>query len=113
MGEPVVHWQIVSKDPAQLRDFYTAVFDWQTAQDEAAAYTHVHSKSEEGIPGGIGQSDDYSGVTFYVRVGSIDEYLGRIESLGGTVDLPATRAGDATIAIFADPQGNSIGLIEE
>ncbi len=29
MGNPVVHWELMSKDPAKVSDFYAKVFDWK------------------------------------------------------------------------------------
>lgn len=31
MGEPVVHWQIMSKEPDELTGFYTTLFAWKSA----------------------------------------------------------------------------------
>lgn len=52
-------------------------------------------------------------MTFYVRVDDLDAYLSKVTDLGGEVQMPATQAGDVRLAVFADPQGNSVGLIEE
>jgi predicted enzyme related to lactoylglutathione lyase len=51
-------------------------------------------------------------VTFYVRVDDLDDYLARATELGGEVQMPPTEAGDVRLAVFADPRGNSVGLIE-
>ena len=29
MGKPVVHWELWSKNPEQVSDFYARVFDWK------------------------------------------------------------------------------------
>ena len=29
MGRPVVHWELMSKDPAKVSDFYAKIFDWK------------------------------------------------------------------------------------
>ncbi len=29
MGKPVVHWELLSKNPAKVADFYEKVFDWK------------------------------------------------------------------------------------
>jgi predicted enzyme related to lactoylglutathione lyase len=29
MGRPVVHWELWSKDPQGVADFYARVFDWK------------------------------------------------------------------------------------
>ena len=66
------------------------------------------------MSGGIGlsQAPGDTGVKIYVRVDDPDAYLARAKELGGTplvppMDLP----GDyGRIAIFADPDGNPVGL---
>jgi predicted enzyme related to lactoylglutathione lyase len=42
----------------------------------------------------------------------LDDYLARATELGGEVQRPPTEAGDVRLAVFADPRGNSVGLIE-
>jgi predicted enzyme related to lactoylglutathione lyase len=32
MGNPVVHWELMSKDPAKVSDFYAKIFYWKTAK---------------------------------------------------------------------------------
>jgi predicted enzyme related to lactoylglutathione lyase len=112
MGEPVVHWQILTEDPEQLAEFYTSLFDWSSAKDPEGGSTYVHTNTDEGILGGISQHEGYGGVTFYVRVDDLDDYLARATELGGEVQMPPTEAGDVRLAVFADPRGNSVGLIE-
>ena len=29
MGNPVVHWELMSKDPAKVSEFYAKTFDWK------------------------------------------------------------------------------------
>ena len=29
MGKPVVHWELMSKDPAKVSAFYEKIFDWK------------------------------------------------------------------------------------
>jgi len=29
MGNPVVHWELMSKDPAKMSDFYAKIFGWK------------------------------------------------------------------------------------
>ena len=28
MGKPVVHWELMSNEPAKLAEFYEKIFDW-------------------------------------------------------------------------------------
>jgi len=50
-------------------------------------------------------------VTFYVETNDIKASLAKAESLGGkVVQEPMDIPDGPTIALFADPQGNVIGL---
>jgi predicted enzyme related to lactoylglutathione lyase len=52
-------------------------------------------------------------VTFYVAVADLFEALAKAESLGGkTLMGPDQVPGGPRIAMFADPEGNTIGLLQ-
>ena len=65
----------------------------------------------EGIGGGIGAGEATS-VTFYVEVDDPAEALKKIESLGGRIVQDVTVIpGMVTLAQFADPEGNVVGVV--
>jgi predicted enzyme related to lactoylglutathione lyase len=67
--------------------------------------------SGHGIGGGIGPSrDGRSMVTFYIEAEDLTGTLAKVEKLGGRTVVPPTKAGPVEIALFADPEGNVIGL---
>jgi uncharacterized protein len=114
MPNPVVHFEIISKDAEKLHSFYSEVFDWKINADNPIGYGLVDNGGD-GINGGIGgvMDHDYAGhLTFYISVPDPAETLKKIESLGGkTVMEPAEVPGaDTTIAQFTDPAGNLVGL---
>src|SRR4051794_41896221 len=37
MGQPVVHFEIIGRDPARLREFYGALFAWEFDVGDAAS----------------------------------------------------------------------------
>ncbi|MDE0220619.1 MAG: VOC family protein [Spirochaetaceae bacterium] len=115
MKNPVVHFEIQSQDPAALRGFYTELFDWQVQHHEAIDYSVLTTKGEDdpaGINGGIAPTNGGPGsVTFYVQVDDIEERLRKAVELGATVIMPVTTIPKTvTFALFADPQGNCIGM---
>ena len=115
MKNPVVHFEIQSQDPAALRAFYGELFDWHVQQHEAIDYGVVTTKGEDdpaGINGGItGTQGGPNCVTFYVQVDDLEERLQKAVELGATVIMPVTTIpGTVTFALFADPQGNCIGM---
>lgn len=112
MANPIVYFEIAGKDKAALEDFYTAVFDWQVtpANDQ---YSHVSPGS--GVNGGIGKSMDGGAgyVTFYVEVESIEDALTRVEGRGGQrVMGPQQMPNGPLIALFTDPEGRVVGMIQ-
>jgi predicted enzyme related to lactoylglutathione lyase len=53
MGKAVVHWELMSKDPARVSEFYETVFDWKVQHMPELNYRIVDTGSEDGINGGI------------------------------------------------------------
>ncbi len=111
MANPVVHFEVVGNDLQKLQSFYGDLFGWKTQAIPEMGYAMVE-KEEEGIGGGIGQSQDGGPghVTFYVSVADPQEALDRAEQLGGRTIMPVTELPQVTIALFADPEGHVIGL---
>ena len=111
MGNPVVHFDISSKDYRQLESFYSEIFDWKLTPYGTMPYTSIDTG--EGPTGGIGAAPEgYPGhVTFYVEVDDPAKRLEQIEAKGGKTVLPVMEIPNGpTIALFADPAGNTIGL---
>jgi predicted enzyme related to lactoylglutathione lyase len=116
MGAPVVHFEVTTGgDPGELQRFYADTFDWSVDAGNAMRYGVVVTGPEgEGINGGISASADGGNhVTFYVQVPDIDAALATVEAGGGTTVQPRMVVpGMVTLAIFADPHGNLVGLVE-
>jgi uncharacterized protein len=124
MGQPVVHFEIIGKDPARLRTFYGDLFGWEfdtsgaVAEEvsEAGSYGFTDPNADGGgapIPGGIGGGAGYERqVIFYIGVPDVGAALQRAQDLGGTHRMgPAQAPGrELIVAHFADPEGNVIGL---
>jgi uncharacterized protein len=112
MANPVVHFEVVGNDGAKLQDFYGKLFDWKINADNEMNYGIVDNGGE-GINGGVGQTPDGSGhVTFYVQVPDINAQLEKAEGMGGKTVMPRTEMDMVTMALFADPEGNVVGLVE-
>ena len=93
--------------------FYADAFDWKIDANNPMKYGIVDNGGE-GINGGVGAAPEGDGhVTFYVNVPDINAHLEKIEKLGGRTIMPREQIGDlVTLAMFADPEGNVIGLTE-
>ncbi|GHO98720.1 glyoxalase [Reticulibacter mediterranei] len=124
MGQPVVHFEIIGKDPEKLRRYYGDLFGWtfdmRTPVSEAVSepgnygcVDHNTTSDGVGIPGGIGGGRDYEAhVIFYVGVPDVEAALQRAESLGGTRRMGPKKNPEGTLAVghFTDPEGNLIAV---
>lgn len=111
-GKPVVHWEINGSDGPALWKFYSELFGWNVDGNNEWKYGVVSSEAG-GIGGGIGQSPDGAAVRIYVEVPDPQAALDQIEKAGGQTLMPVTEIpGAVTLALFADPDGNVMGLIK-
>jgi predicted enzyme related to lactoylglutathione lyase len=124
MGQPVVHFEVIGKEPEKLRSFYGGLFDWEfdtnalvsDAVSEAGNYGFVDRYTTDdgtGIRGGVGGGGDYRRhVLVYVAVPSVEDALETAERLGGKRVLGPEQApgGDLVIGQFVDPEGNLMGV---
>ena len=113
MANPVVWFEVMGNEGKELRSFYGKLFDWKYEVMEDMDYGMVAADEGRGIPGGIGKGD-LQRVTFYVSTTSINDALKQAEGLGGKTMMPRTELPGGTIlAMFSDPEGNAVGLVEE
>ena len=116
MSHPVVWFEVMGADGEKLQSFYGKLFGWKIDATNPMKYGMVEAVRGQGIPGGIGQLGDkpYPKVTFYVSTNGIDRSLKQATELGGKVLMTRTELpGGPILGMFADPEGNAIGLVEE
>jgi hypothetical protein len=114
MGSPIVHFELIGKDAAQLKEFYTQLFGWQIGDlmgPEMGNYALIDGTTS-GIAGGVGQSDDGQPRTsVYAQVPDPQATLDKAVGLGATVLMAPTEiVPGTTLAMFSDPAGNVFGL---
>ena len=108
MGNAIVHFEIRSTDPDRSRDFYRSMFGWTYAEGQFDGHTYVE---EATMHGGIRPTDGERGmVTVYADVDDVSAALDRAVELGGSIVEPPTELPNVTIGLFADPQGNVVGV---
>ena len=114
MGHPVVHFEVGAADDGPLLALYGELFGWELQGFPGGGYTMIDTRGGSGINGGIGRSqtgDPWA--SFYVETDDLQATLDRATALGGTTVLPVTDfGGAATIAMFNDPDGLLIGLVQ-
>jgi predicted enzyme related to lactoylglutathione lyase len=120
MGQPVVHFEIIGKDPDKLQSYYSDLFGWEIDSDNPMNYGMVQRDANVnpngiGIGGGIGPGPEgYSGhVTFYVEVPDVEAALAKAESLGGSRMMgPEKPMEGVEIGLFNDPEGHTVGVVK-
>jgi uncharacterized protein len=120
MGQPVVHFEVIGKDGAALRSYYSDLFGWQIDADNPMNYGIVQrdgnvSADGSGIGGGGGEGPEgYGGhVTFYIEVPDVEAALAKAERLGGTRVMGPEQIMDTVeLGQFTDPEGHLIGVVK-
>jgi predicted enzyme related to lactoylglutathione lyase len=112
MGNPTMWFEVAAKDRESMKGFYSSLFDWKLTDMEAMPYTGIET-GDQGIPGGIGQAPEGNDghVTFYVEVDDVGAALEKAGSLGATTVMEAMPIPSGEIALFADPEGHLVGLM--
>jgi len=114
MGRPVVHFEIGCRDRQRSQAFYQQLFDW-TTEPYGPSSLGIRTGSESGIQGHITSlgHEPHQYTMFYVEVEDIPAHLAKVESLGGRTLIPELPIpGGGHFAWFADPDGNTIGLLK-
>jgi predicted enzyme related to lactoylglutathione lyase len=114
MADPVLWFEVVGKNGAGLRKFYSTLFGWEIAAATGDSDYGLVTADKGGIGGGVGKSPDGGPghVTFFVEVDDPAAYLKKVEKLGGNVLVPPTELPEyhLTFAYFTDPEGHVVGL---
>lgn len=115
MGRPVVHWELMSKDPASVSAFYEQIFGWKIRHVPEMNYRFVETESATGINGGILRPEREGpwpgNMLFYIDVDDLAGYREKIVAAGGKIHVAEqVVAGMGTLALFTDPEGRMMGL---
>jgi predicted enzyme related to lactoylglutathione lyase len=111
MGAPIVHLEFKSADFDRTAAFYAKLFDWRTEKNASSSYMKLDSS--DGPSGGWVRADlvQAPGPIAYLTVDDLAAKLAEVEEAGGRVlvrSLPF--AGGGEVGLFADPDGNVLGL---
>ena len=105
-GAPVVFFSIFGPESEQLQRFYAGLFEWAIAPS-GDLMTAVLSP----LPANISKGEAETIV--YVGVNDINATLAKVKERGGTIRFPRFEVpGRVVLAVFKDPAGNSVGLVE-
>lgn len=115
MGKPVIHWELWSKDPAKISDFYAGLFDWKIQHVPELNYRMVDTGGQGGINGGIMQPQREgpwpANMTVYIDVDDLAAYRTRVVAAGGKIIIEEQHVpGMGAFSLFEDPDGRVMGL---
>ena len=123
MDHTVVHFEIPADDVEKLRKFYSELFGWKIEKMPGPVeYWGIATVSvnEKGMPERLGvnggmmkrQNPEHKPVN-YIAVESVDEYVKKIEALGGRVIVPKMEVpGIGWWASALDPEGNQFAIMQ-
>jgi predicted enzyme related to lactoylglutathione lyase len=113
MPNPVLQFQILSKDPGATERFYSSAFGWTVNADNPMAYRKIDTGSSEGIQGGIWPSPPEAPnfVQIFIGVDDVTSAVKKAEELGERMLIPPTKLPEGDeMAVLLDPQGMSFAV---
>jgi len=118
MGNPVVHWELMSKDPAKVSDFYAKIFGWKVQHHPELNYRVVETGAKgemPGINGGIVKPEREGpwpgNMLFYIAVDDLAAYRRKVTAAGGKICVEEQKVpGMGKFSLFTDPEGRMMGL---
>lgn len=109
-----VHFEIGAQQPDRAVEFYKKVFNWQISKWDGPEDYWLVTTGEEGKPGINGAIMKREGGTVNsIEVESVDDFVARSTSAGGTVEVPKMEIpGVGFLAYCKDTEGNLYGLFQ-
>ena len=119
----IVYFQIPSDDIERSKKFYNQLFGWKIDKSPEAntpegmenwSITTTDHNGKEALGGGMSKRQmPQQQITNFIDVKSVDEYLSKVERLGGKVVVPKTSVpGIGYYAVCLDTENNSFGIFE-
>jgi predicted enzyme related to lactoylglutathione lyase len=115
MGSPVVHFELMSKDPAALAGFYEKIFGWKITHKPELNYRIIETGGKDGINGGIvkpERKEPWPGnMLCYIAVDDLAAYRKKVVDAGGKIHVEEQEvSGMGSFSLFTDPEGRMMGL---
>ncbi|KAB7745202.1 VOC family protein [Nostocoides sp. F2B08] len=110
----ITHIDIPVADLGAASAFYADLFGWQIAEMPGFE-GYPMWQAPNGVSGGglAPRSEGFTQPRSYVEVDSIEDTLEKVTAGGGTVLMEKSPISETSWwAIFADPDGNHVGLYE-
>jgi predicted enzyme related to lactoylglutathione lyase len=108
----IVHFEIPADELPRARHFYEQLFGWKFEQYPGSDYWTITTSGEHPVGGGmLKKRSPQHPVTNYMDVPSVDDYVTKVEQLGGSLIVPKMAVpGMGWFAVCTDTEGNALGL---
>ena len=114
----ICHFEIPADDVQRAQKFYSDLFGWKIEKVPGPMdywmIATTNEKGEEGVAGGMMQRQHpQHPITNYIDVPSIDEYMAKVEQLGGKVVVPKMPVPTfGYFAVCQDTEDNTFAIWE-
>lgn len=115
----IVHFDIGTDNLERAKKFYEALFGWKIKVIEGFKdYYEIETADLNGVKsigGGLTkrQEQQQTGITNFIGVELLDEFVSRVNSLGGKVQSKHVIPGYGYIAMCIDTENNQFGLFQD
>jgi predicted enzyme related to lactoylglutathione lyase len=115
---PIVFLDVAGPDLAKLSAFYKAVFNWDIAAGHFDGEKSIKLPVISPLPGSLLQESGHGSepaheTMIFLGVEDVTATLAKVVANGGAIVRPrAVVPGVVILALFTDPAGNRLGLVE-
>lgn len=108
--------ELMTPNPKEAKDFYKGLFGWEMLEHDMGGMTYTILKNSGKDIGGIIETPkDKENIPphwmTYITIDNLDESVKKAKSLGATIIVPSSAAGDfGRFAIIQDPTGAHFAL---
>jgi predicted enzyme related to lactoylglutathione lyase len=116
MPNPVLHFQLSSRQSEATAAFYRQLFDWKMNAVPGMGYHLIETEAKQGIQGGIqeAKAEEPVEITFYVQVQDVQAALDKAQSLGAVITQPKLEVmPELVVGMFKDLEGRNIGVMHD
>ncbi len=108
----IVHFEIPADDVERAKKFYSDLFGWKVEKVPNMDYWMITTSGEKTVDGGMMKKNHpQEPITNYIDVPSIDEYVKKVEKLGGEIVVPKKAVPNyGYFAVCLDTEKNVFAL---
>ena len=110
----IVWFEVPADNVERAKSFYGGLFGWKVEKMPGAMdYWHFDTGGSDDTPDGgvMKRQPGQQGITNYIGVPSVDEFVAKVQKLGGKVRMPKTAVPQmGYFAICQDTENNTFGL---